>query len=530
MKAPILVLAYRRPALLQRTLRSLAANEGARDSAVHIHCDGARNGASAEERRDIEQVQRIAREATGFAAVHVSSAESNKGLARSVIGGVEAMLEKHDRVIVVEDDVELSPYFLRFMNDALEAYGSEERVAAVGSWTYFTAPVKENFFLRYPDSIAWATWRRSWRRFQADGTALKEALSRTDRMRAFDLDGEVSYFPEMLDRQVAGEVDSWAIRWTATNVLNDTLTLFPRQALSKHIGFGAQATHETGSDDYNRELQLATAPVPVESIPVEESAEALENWRSFVRRNFMGTADTSLKARVWRSLPTGLRRWYTRRRTSEGGDTPAQLAFAPVSRVFGIERGTPVDRAYIERFLEKERSTIRGAVMEVGESTYTQRFGQQVERSLVLSYDGPVTTNVINGDLTRHESLPDAIVDAFICTQTLNFIYDVRLAVQGLHRTLKSGGVALVTVAGLVQVSRYDADRWGDFWRFTPQGAQRLFAEVFGKDNVQVDVHGNSYAAACLQKGFAVEECDADLLFDVDPDYPVVITIKARKA
>jgi hypothetical protein len=101
--------------------------------------------------------------------------------------------------------------------------------------------------------------------------------------------------------------------------------------------------------------------------------------------------------------------------------------------------------------------------------------------------------------------------------------------VKGLHHSLVSGGVALVTVAGLVQISRSDADQWGDYWRYTPQSALRMFEEVFGKGNVEVTVYGNSYAASCLMKGFAVEECDHVLLDRLDPDYPVLISIKAKK-
>ncbi|MFZ1693679.1 MAG: hypothetical protein WAT74_10810, partial [Flavobacteriales bacterium] len=121
-------------------------------------------------------------------------------------------------------------------------------------------------------------------------------------------------------------------------------------------------------------------------------------------------------------------------------------------------------------------------------------------------------------------------LDAFICTQTLNFIFDVKRAVQGLHASLKPGGIALVTVASLSPISRHDADRWGDFWRFTPQGAQRLFEEVFGQGQVEVFAFGNSYAAACFVKGFATEECDATQLDELDADYSIVIGIKAQKS
>jgi hypothetical protein len=156
-------------------------------------------------------------------------------------------------------------------------------------------------------------------------------------------------------------------------------------------------------------------------------------------------------------------------------------------------------------------------------------FGASTVRSEVLRFAGEPGPAIRIGDLTKHGTLPPAELDVFICTQTLNFIYDFHQAVRGLHHSLKPGGHALVTVAGLVQISRYDADQWGDLWRFTPQSAQRMFEEVFGKGNVNVGLFGNSYAAACIMKGFATEECDKDLLDRTDRDYPVVITVIARK-
>lgn len=527
--APIVVFAYKRPALLAATLRALAANDLAGRSPLIVRCDGPKPGARPEELEAIAQVRDAARAAQGFARVEVIEAPVNKGLARSVIEGVTEAVQAHGRVIVVEEDVELSPFFLRFMNAALDRYAGDERVLSIGAWNYFAPGLQgaDAFFLRYPDSIAWATWKRAWDLFEPDGRALMKELIATGRLKALEAGGHVRYFEPMLSALNEGRIDSWAIRWTALSVLRGKLNLFPRAPLAKHAGFGADATHEQGSDDYNAGLRLARAPMEALPAAIEESPAALERWAAFVRERFM-PADASLKARLYRRLPQPLRaRW--RRLKTLGTPSPQRLAFPPVSRAFGFDRGTPIDRRFIDRFLGMHRPLIRGAVMEIEEDRYASRFGDKPSVT-VLRYQGSPGTGIRIGDLTRHDTLPQDGADCFICTQTLNFIYDVRAAIGGLHRALRPGGTALVTVAAISPISRYDADRWGDYWRFTPQGIQRLFAEVFGEANVEVASYGNSYAAACLLKGFAAEECDAALLDEPDPDYPVLIGIKARRA
>lgn len=528
--APIIVFAYKRPQHLTRVLEDLAANDLARECALTIYCDGPKNGASHADLLAIEQVRAVAHAAAGFALVKVVEAPVNKGLARSVIEGVSQALKDNDRVVVVEDDVSLSPFFLRFMNEGLQRYAADTRVWSVGSWSYFIAPgsMNEHFFLRYPDSIAWATWRRSWDRFEQDGRKLAEQLERAGRGSALEADGRVNYMRRMLQDQIDGKVDSWAIRWTVNCVLNGALNLYPLAALSKHAGFGGGATHEIGEGDYNKDLVLAKSHRHVSALAVEESQAALDQWVGFVQQNFTKPTKNALKSRIWRALPEWLRQWYARQRHSQGV-SPAQLAFEPISRVFGVDRGKPVDRHYIEQFLQAERELIAGDVMEIAEARYTRQFGAGTVRSSVLSFAGESSPGVIVGDLTRPESLPAAAVDTFICTQTLNFIYDVRKAVEGLHTVLRPGGHALVTVAGICQVSRYDADRWGDHWRFMPGGIERMFQEVFGAEQVSTTVYGNSYAATCLLKGFATEECDTALLDRPDRDYPVVIAIKALR-
>jgi SAM-dependent methyltransferase len=203
----------------------------------------------------------------------------------------------------------------------------------------------------------------------------------------------------------------------------------------------------------------------------------------------------------------------------------------PASAVFGLDRGTPIDRYYIERFLGGKADLIRDRVLEIGDSRYSRRFGGgKVKAFEVLHADSGNRAATIVGDLTDITTLPAAVVDCFICTQTFNFVFDVQKAVQGAHHVLKPGGVLLATVAGISQVSRYDMDRWGDYWRFTTASIDKLFHPVFS-GGVTVESFGNVLAATAFLQGIAVEDLpDPGLLDERDGDYQLVIAITARKA
>ncbi|MBE0618580.1 MAG: methyltransferase [Proteobacteria bacterium] len=206
-------------------------------------------------------------------------------------------------------------------------------------------------------------------------------------------------------------------------------------------------------------------------------------------------------------------------------------ASRPVSSVFGLDRGTPINRYYIEKFLAGRAGLIRGAVLEVGDGEYSRRFGgDRVERLEVLhaAPGNPAATLV--GDLADPATLPADAVDCFICTQTFECIFEVQNAVSGAHHLLKPGGALLATLSGISQISRYDMDRWGEYWRFTTASVTRLFEPVFA-GGVEVESFGNVLAAVAFLQGLAVEDLPNPALLDErDPDYQLLITLVARKA
>jgi SAM-dependent methyltransferase len=202
----------------------------------------------------------------------------------------------------------------------------------------------------------------------------------------------------------------------------------------------------------------------------------------------------------------------------------------PISQSFGLDRGLCIDRYYIEHFLAQHSGDVKGKVLEVGDDLYTTRFGEdQVTASDVIHVTEDNVKATMVADLTQAEQIPSDVYDCIVLTQTLQFIYDVRKAVQTLYRILKPNGVLLVTLSGINRISRYDMDRWGEYWRFTTLSASRLFEEIFPPSNVTVQGYGNVLAAVAFLHGLAVSELSQQELDYCDADYDVLITVRVVK-
>jgi SAM-dependent methyltransferase len=233
-----------------------------------------------------------------------------------------------------------------------------------------------------------------------------------------------------------------------------------------------------------------------------------------------------------RSWPAAARR-RLRQRPPVGGVRFGSLRrVTPFGEEFGYDRGLPIDRYYIERFLGEHAEAIRGRVLEVGDSTYTTQFARDgaVEHVDILDVraDNPRATLV--ADLTEPELFAADAFDCVICTQTLPYIYDVHAAVRTLHRILRPGGTVLATVSCISRVWTKGDRLYGDYWRFTSRSSRLLFEEAFAPQDVTVTSYGNVLAASSFLYGLATSDLRREELDYEDPGVPVSIGITARKA
>jgi SAM-dependent methyltransferase len=201
----------------------------------------------------------------------------------------------------------------------------------------------------------------------------------------------------------------------------------------------------------------------------------------------------------------------------------------PVSREFGYDRGLPIDRYYIERFLEMHRRDVTGRTLEIGDDEYTQRYGgDRTTRRDVLHIHGRNRAATIVGDLADAPQIADGTFDCIVLTQTLHLIYDVDRAVATLHRILRPGGVVLATFPGISQLS---GDEWSRTWSwgFDSRLARRLFANCFGEHNVTVEAHGNSLAAVAFLQGLATVELTPAQLDVEEAGCELLVAVRAVK-
>jgi SAM-dependent methyltransferase len=201
----------------------------------------------------------------------------------------------------------------------------------------------------------------------------------------------------------------------------------------------------------------------------------------------------------------------------------------PISDDYGYDRGTPIDRVYIERFLTEHAPRIRGRTLEVVDDKYTAHFGahRTVQRD-IIDLDPENARATIVGDFTKLGAEWANTFDTIVLTQTLHLIYDLQMAVSSLYRLLKSGGAVLVTVPGLTPIDQHkEYDTW--YWSLTEVSARRLFSDVFGSNSTHVATYGNICSAVCFLQGLAAEELKPDMLNLRDRHFPVTIGICATK-
>jgi hypothetical protein len=283
MLAPITLFTYSRPDHTRRTVECLLQNTLASESDLIVYSDAAR---TVEKQPAVDEVRAYLKTITGFHSVTIRLRPENFGLAKSIIQGVTEVIQQTDRIIVLEDDMVTSPHFLTYMNEALERYADDERVASIHGYVYpVDQPLPEAFFLPGADCWGWATWQRGWKNFNSDGQYLLSELKRRKLIHAFDFNGVYPY-SKMLEDQISGANDSWAVRWYASAFLAGKLTLYPGRSLVHNIGNDSSGTHCGVVDQFDTVLSKTT--IDIGCVDVQPSPEGRRAFEAFLRKSRSG--------------------------------------------------------------------------------------------------------------------------------------------------------------------------------------------------------------------------------------------------
>lgn len=266
--APIVLFVYNRPKHILQTINSLLYNEYVEDSDLIVYSDGPKDFKDLDL---VEQTRAYIKSVSGFKSVKLIERADNWGLANNIIDGVTSIVNQYGKVIVLEDDLVVSPYFLKYMNEALDFYEKEESVVCIHGYVY---PVKrklpETFFIKGADCWGWATWKRGWDLFCPDGKRLLNEIEKRKLKKEFDFDNSYPYF-RMLKQQIEGKNNSWAIRWYASAFLQNKFTLYPGRSLVNQIGVDGSGTHCGVNEMFN--ISLTNSPIELSEAVIQESKQ-----------------------------------------------------------------------------------------------------------------------------------------------------------------------------------------------------------------------------------------------------------------
>lgn len=284
MISPIVLFTYNRLWHTEQIILALKKNKLSDKSDLIIFSDGPKNETDAEK---VLEVHHYLEKISGFRSVTIHKSQINKGLANSIIQGVTEVVNKYGKIIVLEDDMITSPFFLEFMNKSLDLYENDDRVISIHGYIY---PVKkelpDTFFLKGADCWGWATWKRGWDLFDTDGERLLKELEKRKLCHDFDFGGSYPY-TQMLRDQINGKNNSWAIRWYASAFLNNKVTLYPGKSLVQNIGLD-----DSGSHGSVKEFILTTKYSGTLSlVKLDDVSEDIETKKKIA--DFLATVNTT---------------------------------------------------------------------------------------------------------------------------------------------------------------------------------------------------------------------------------------------
>lgn len=265
--APIAFFAYKRPEHTKRSLESLSQNEWAELSELFIYCDAAKHP---EDIEAVKEVREVAKSKQWCGKVHIIEHEINLGCNRSIVYGITQTCQQYGKVIVVEDDLIISSYFLSYMNTALDLYQDNDQVMQISGYM-FPVDLKDAktdaLFLPFTTSWGWATWQRAWQNFDPEMKAYEQLKSDKKLRHRFDLYGAYPYF-NMLQVHIEKNIDTWDIQWYLSTFMLNGLTLYPKNSLVQNIGFDGSGTHCGISSNLDTEIyqdRILSMPTNIQS-------------------------------------------------------------------------------------------------------------------------------------------------------------------------------------------------------------------------------------------------------------------------
>lgn len=280
MLAPITIFCYKRLDTLKQTVEALKINREAIESELYVFSDGYK---SDNDKEKVNEVRNYLKTIDGFKNITIYEAPENKGLAKSITDGVTEIVNKHDKIIIIEDDVKVSPHFLSIMNRALDMYKDDNIVSCISGFSYPIDIKETTYFVRGAECAVWATWKRAWDVYEENGEILLTKLKTQKLEYDFDFEGAFPYI-QMLKDQIAGKIDSWAIKWYASCFLNNMLCLYFKNSLNINIGFeNEDATHCKGTCNwYNK--GYCSENIYFKKIDTKENLQARQLFIKFFQK------------------------------------------------------------------------------------------------------------------------------------------------------------------------------------------------------------------------------------------------------
>ena len=286
---------YNRPDHTKQTVEALQKNELAKDSELFIYSDAAKNE---NVEAKVNEVRKYIKTINGFNNITITERDKNWGLANSIIDGVTKIVNEYGKIIVLEDDLVTSPYFLKFMNEALEMYKDDLKVASIHGYIYPIDDLPEVFFIKGADCWGWATWKNKWDVFESNGQNLLDELKSRKLEKEADFNNS-NDFTKMLKDQIQEKNNSWAIRWYMSTFLKNMLTLYPGKSLIQNIGFDKSGSHCGSTDIFS--VVVNECDIVSSKIKIIEDVDSRTKMELFFK-SLKGTLLHRIKSKINRMM------------------------------------------------------------------------------------------------------------------------------------------------------------------------------------------------------------------------------------